>query len=147
MKTVFDKATRDELVNRIGSLNGNNTAQWGKMNLSQMMMHMIKFDEMVLGRKMYKQAFMGKLFGKIALKDFMKEGPVKKNLPTVPEFKITETADDIIPLRKQWQALVAEYAQFSNHALIHPFFGKMSTDQIGKLAYKHADHHLQQFGA
>ncbi len=29
---------------------------------------------------------------------------------------------------------------------IHSFFGKLTGDQYGKLAYKHTDHHLQQFG-
>lgn len=30
MKTVFDKTTRDELINRINTLNENSIAQWGQ---------------------------------------------------------------------------------------------------------------------
>jgi len=28
---------------------------------------------------------------------------------------------------------------------MHPFFGKMTKEQVGYLAYKHTDHHLWQF--
>jgi hypothetical protein len=30
---------------------------------------------------------------------------------------------------------------------IHPFFGKMSSQEWAMFAYKHLDHHLTQFGA
>ena len=59
MKTIFDKTTRDEIINRIHSVNENSAAQWGKMNVSQMMRHCTKWDEMAQGKKKYKQAFIG----------------------------------------------------------------------------------------
>ncbi len=34
MKTIFDKLTRDELINRINTVNESSTAKWGKMSLS-----------------------------------------------------------------------------------------------------------------
>ena len=46
MKTIFDKTTRDELINRINSLNENSNPQWGKMNVSQMVKHCTQWDEM-----------------------------------------------------------------------------------------------------
>lgn|ERR1035438_5670561 len=93
MKSIFDNTTRDELITRINSLNENSTAQWGKMNVSQMLRHCSQWDEMALGKKKYKQSFIGKLFGKMALKDMMKDEPMKKNLPTVPSFKIKQNID------------------------------------------------------
>ncbi len=32
MKTIFDIATRDNIIQRIGLLTENNTSNWGKMN-------------------------------------------------------------------------------------------------------------------
>src|ERR1700712_5784406 len=87
MKSVFEKTTRDELSNRINSLNENSIAQWGKMKVSQMVKHCTQWDEMALGKKKYKQSFIGKLFGRMALKDMLKDESIKKNLPTVPAFK------------------------------------------------------------
>jgi Protein of unknown function (DUF1569) len=148
MKTIFDKITRDELINRINLLNKNSTAQWGKMNIYQMLKHCTQWEEMALGKKKYKQAFLGRLFGKMALKDFIKdETPFKRNVPTVPEFRIKEQSGDVEMQRTKWILLIEEYPQFSNLDFIHPFFGKMNKEQIGYLAYKHTDHHLRQFNS
>jgi hypothetical protein len=146
MKTVFDKAIRDKLIERINILNENSAAQWGKMNIYQMLKHCTLWEEMALGKTKYKQSFLGRLFGKMALKGFIKdESPLKRNVPTVPEFKIKENSGDVTLLKNNWVALMEEYANFSNHNFIHPFFGKMTKEQIGYLAYKHIDHHLRQF--
>src|SRR5450432_1281542 len=108
MKSIFDKTTRDELITRINSLNEKSTAQWGKMNVSQMLRHCTKWDGMALGKKKYKQSFIGKLFGKMALKDMMKDKPMKKNLPTVPSFKVKENTD-VVEEKKKWIRLLEEY--------------------------------------
>jgi hypothetical protein len=120
MKSIFDKTTGDELFNRINSLNENSTAQWGKMNVSQMLKHCTQWDEMALGKKKYKQSFIGKLFGKIALKDMLKDEPIKKNLPTIPSFKIRENTD-VAEEKQKWIKLLDEYKHFSNDGFIHPF--------------------------
>lgn len=144
MKTVFDNSTRDELIARINSLNENSKAQWGKMNVSQMLRHCTQWDEMALGKKKYKQSFIGKLFGKTALKAMLKDEPMKKNLPTVPSFKIKENSD-VAEEKKKWIQLLKEYQHFSNHGFIHPFFGAMTKEHTGYVVYKHSDHHLKQF--
>jgi hypothetical protein len=144
MKTVLDKATRDELIARINFLSENSKPLWGKMTVSQMIKHCSKWDEMVLGKEVYKQSLIGKLFGKIALKDMLKDEPVKKNLPTVPSFKIKENFD-VAEEKKKWISLLNEYEYVSNEGFIHPFFGMLTKEQAGFIAYKHMDHHLRQF--
>ncbi|MEO5944894.1 MAG: DUF1569 domain-containing protein [Ferruginibacter sp.] len=144
MKSVFEKETRDELISRINSLNENSTAQWGKMNVSQMIKHCTQWDEMALGKKKYKQSFIGKLLGKMALKDMMKDEPIKKNLPTVPSFKIKESGN-VEEEKSKWINSIKEYEHFSNDRFIHPFFGRMTKENTGIMVYKHADHHLKQF--
>ncbi|MFT3911643.1 MAG: DUF1569 domain-containing protein [Ferruginibacter sp.] len=148
MRSVLDKATRDELIYRINTLNENSTAQWGKMNVYQMLRHCILCDEMFLGDKKYKQVFLGRLFGKKTLNGFLKdEKPLKKNEPTSPDFKVTETSGEIEIEKKKWIALVASYAGYSNNDFVHWFFGKMTREQIGQFDYKHIDHHLRQFNS
>lgn len=103
---------------------------------------------MALGKVIYKHSFLGKLFGKIGLKDFLSsDEPFKKNMPTVREFKIKEQSGDFAKQKQVWVALMQEYATTSNENLVHPFFGKLTKEQWGQLAYKHTDHHLRQFGA
>ncbi len=150
MKTIFDKTTREELIGRIYLLNESNTAQWGKMNVYQMIKHCSMFDEWILGKNqpVYKQAFIGRVFGKIALKGLLKdEAPMKRNMLTIAGFKIKETAGDIEAAKSKWIALIREYEHFSNPGFVHTFFGKMTNTEIGYLNYKHTDHHLRQFGA
>jgi hypothetical protein len=148
MKTVFDTATRNELISRINTLGETSEAAWGKMNVYQALKHCRLWDEWILSGKVNRQAFIGRLFGKMALKKIMKnDGPLTKNMPTLPQLKITETTGDISAEKKKWTALIGDYAHFSNPEFIHPFFGKMTREQVGQMAYKHADHHLRQFNA
>jgi hypothetical protein len=39
------------------------------------------------------------------------------------------------------------HAHFSDPGLVHPFFGRMTPEQIGYMLYKHTDHHLRQFNS
>lgn len=148
MKTIFDKTTRDELITRINTLNENNTAQWGKMNIYQMLKHNTLFEEMLLGKRKFKRIFLGRLFGKIALKELIgDERPVKQNMPTIPEIKVEVNNGDIAAEKQHWITLIEEHAQCSNPEFIHTFFGKITKEQSGYLAYKHIDHHLRQFNS
>lgn len=150
MKTVFDKATRGELISRINSLTKDSKAQWGKMNVYQMAKHCTVWNEWVLGKTSlkYKQGFLGVIFGKLALKGSVKDDtPMKKKMPAGRDFTINEKSGDIELQKKIWTERIAEYEHYSNPDFIHDFFGKMTQDQIGIFVYKHLDHHLRQFNA
>lgn len=149
MKSIFDKATRDELITRIRLLNENNKPLWGKMNVYQMTKHNTYWNGWVLGKDnhTYKQSFMGKVFGKMALKSMIKdEKPFDKNIPTSYQFKMKETNGDLKSEKSKWISLTKDYENFNNPEFIHDFFGKMTKNQIGILVFKHTDHHLRQFG-
>ncbi len=150
MKTIFDPATREELTERIRLLKAKSTPEWGKMNVFQMLKHNTYWNGWILGTEdhAYKQAFIGKVFGKIALKRMIKdEKPFDKNIPTSDQFKVKEQNGDLESERAQWISLINKYGDYSNPEFVHDFFGKMTKEQIGILVYKHTDHHLRQFGA
>ncbi|OIR14363.1 hypothetical protein GALL_48360 [mine drainage metagenome] len=146
MKSIFDKTTRDELINRINLLNESSSAQWGKMNIYQMLKHCTLCEEMYLGKKKYKRTFLGYMFGRLGLKNLLKdEKPIQRNAPTSPAFKIIEVSGDVLAEKMKWISLMNEYEQFSNNNFEHWFFGKMTKEQVGYFVYKHTDHHLRQF--
>ncbi len=148
MNTIFEKSTRDKLISRINALNENSTAQWGKMNVYQMLRHCILWEEMILHNKKYERALIGLFLGKLFLKKEMKDdSPMRQNNPTIRELKIKEEIGDIEPEKIKWISLIDEYSQYSlpDFSFVHPFFGKMTKEQIGHHAYKHTDHHLRQF--
>lgn len=149
MKTIFDERNRAGLINRIKSLNSSCTAQWGKMNVYQMVKHCTFWEEWIQGisKEKYKQAFIGVIFGKMALKSVVKnDKPLRKNTPTSKPFIIKELSCDLEAEKEKWIELIEGYENYSNPGFVHDFFGKMTKEEVGILAYKHTDHHLRQFG-
>lgn len=148
MKSVLDHNIREELIQRIHSLSPQHTAQWGKMNVHQMMVHCSRCDDMYHGDLHIKRVWIGKLLGPILKKRILKKDMLfGKNSPTAPVLMIAETGGDMDAQKKEWQKKIEQYSNYHSEDFIHPFFGPMTKEEVGVFAYKHADHHLRQFGA
>jgi hypothetical protein len=148
MKTIFDATTRDELINRINTLSESSKAEWGKMNVLQMVKHCRLWGEMVAGRRPCKRVFLGRLLGKMALKSSVKDDtPMMRNAVSSPELVVKDNNINFSAERSKWIAVVAENALYPDPYFMHPFFGKMTKEQLGYHAYKHFDHHLRQFNS
>ena len=146
MKTILEAATRGEVIRRIGALSGANVAEWGKMNVRQMVVHCAISEESYLGKKTYKRAFLGRVFGPSALKNIIKDDrPLGRDARTLPDF-LVDGDGDLESGKKNWIALVHEYDHLPSRGIVHWFFGEMTREQVGIFAYKHNDHHLRQFG-
>jgi hypothetical protein len=105
-------------------------------------------NEWVLGTKdfVYKKEFIGKIFGKIALKSNTKDDkPLGKNMPAGKVLTVREKVDDLTTLKSIWIERIKSYESYSNDNFIHDIFGKITKEQIGVFAFKHNDHHLRQF--
>ena len=148
MKSIFEKETREELIQRINGLSDSSNSSWGKMNVYQMMVHCIKTEEMYLQLKSYDRLLIGRIFGQMSLKGLVKdEKYFKQNEPTHPEFKIKDNGY-VSTIKEKWIILIRQFehkteSDYQNFS--HPFFGKMTKTQIGQYNYKHIDHHLRQF--
>jgi hypothetical protein len=149
MKSIFDKETRDEVIDRISSLTENSKPLWGKMNVAQMVRHCSLCEEYYFGNVKVSRSFLGRIFGKMAIQAILKDekSSFKKNAPTSPNFKVAEAINDLEAEKVKWKSLIKRYETFSREDLTHWFFGKMTKLQLGRFIYKHCDHHLKQFGA
>ncbi len=148
MKSIFDPTTREEITTRINSINESSTRQWGKMSVYQMTKHCTQADQMMTGRLKVNRGLVGRLFGGMFLKMVLKnDNAFGQNSPTSPELLCKEASGDVELQKKEWIAGLANYDTLDTVNFIHPFFGKMSKDQIGLLVYKHLDHHLRQFNS
>jgi len=148
MKDIFQPQTIQQLKTRVQQLNENSTAQWGKMSVFQMLKHCSENEKLMLRERTFKRLFLGRIFGKLALKSNIKnEAPLDKNQPTHPDLKFSGNGD-VESQKREWLSLLDKYpgGQINYNGFIHPFFGKMNKEQISKFAYKHIDHHLRQFG-
>ncbi len=148
MKSIYEPSAREELISRINAITSNNNPAWGKMNLYQMLKHCTMCEEMFLGDIKIKRVFIGRLIGPMVLRNVLKDDkPFGKSSPTSPVLKTVGKNGDIEQQKKEWIKTIDRYAHYDDPKFVHPFFGPMTKEQIGLFAYKHADHHLRQFGA
>jgi hypothetical protein len=119
------------------------------MTLYQMLKHCRQWEEMINGQIISKRSFIGRLIGKRLLEQMVSsDNPLQRSTPTTPELKaIPGSNGDIEAEKKKWIAYLESYENFQDIGFVHPFFGPMNKNEIGCLAYKHADHHLRQFNA
>jgi hypothetical protein len=149
MKNIFDKTDNQELIERLEKVTPESKPLWGKMNACQMVKHCQKPLDVAEGRLKMKRGLLGILFGKMVKKQFLKEGDLKKNMMTAPQFKIEETPH----FENEWQLLIGIIKRFGQKGpevianKTHPLFGEMTEKEWGEIQYKHLDHHLKQFNA
>lgn len=148
MKTIFSEADKNEILSRIEKLTPESPAIWGKMNVSQMLAHCAAGAQMPTGDIIVKSSpvqIIGQFFKKSIIHS---DKPLRKNSPTAPELTMVDKKE----FEKEKAAFIAAvnklYAGGENGIKLekHAFFGKMTPKEWGILNYKHADHHLRQFG-
>lgn len=147
MQSLFDKAAYEEIINRLNNLSPESTAQWGKMNIAQMLAHCKEAFKVPLSEKKLPRMFMGRLIGWMIKSKLYDESPWKQNLPTAPNFIIKDQRN-FNAEKKELTDLVNKFYKAGPSGISkypHPFFGKFTADQWGKSMYKHIDHHLRQF--
>ena len=148
MKSLFEKDTYNEVIQRIGKLNTQSQRQWGKMDAAQMMAHCKEAFKVPLSDRKYPRLFMGRMMGWMMKSKMFNESPWGKNLPTAPDFLIKDRRDFELE-KKELAGLINKFNSAGPDNIgkyPHPFFGTFTKEQWGKAMYKHLDHHLRQFG-
>jgi hypothetical protein len=146
MSSIFNKKDNQAIIDRINLLTAESKPLWGKMTADQMCKHCTCALNIAFDKQDVKVNFAMRFLGKL-LKNKVFNGDFKKNSPTAKEFVFT-TQFDLETSKKEF---ATGFAQFSKgHDVIkimnHPFWGKMTYEDWDKLMWKHADHHLKQFG-
>jgi hypothetical protein len=148
VKSLFNANTEQEIIQRIQTLSIDSKALWGKMNISQMLEHVILCEDMYLGTNQVKRVFIGRILGGTLFKMVLKnDKPFTKGSPTAQELTPVGDAADVESQKSVWISKIQENRIHPIDQFIHPFFGSMNKEQIGYLNFKHIDHHLRQFGA
>lgn len=137
------------MVERIGKLQPNSKAVWGKMNIAQMLAHCNVSYELVYENKIPKPSGIKKLFLKFVIKPFVVgEKPFRKNGKTAPEFLMVDKKDFEFEKKRLVDFLykTQELGEGHFHNKESHSFGVLTKTEWNNLFYKHLDHHLQQFG-
>jgi len=146
---LFDTKDYKALKKRIESLSEGSERKWGSLTHEQVLAHCTKVLKVAITD--YKwQYFLGKLFGKIVVKNIlankyeMKKGikSSKKLFEAHPKSFDEEKAILLDTLEQFYKNGSAFYEN-----KLHPFFGRLTADVWNTLTYKHLNHHLTQFSS
>lgn len=148
MGNLYHKEDFAAIVERLQRLTPDAKRQWGKMDISQMLVHLNVSLEPAMGLKFPKRKFVGRLLSPILKKLYLGKKPMPKNSPTNDSYIVTGE-HDFATVKKDAIALLITFhengrAKCTTHP--HPYLGQLSPDEWGILKWKHYDHHLRQFG-
>lgn len=147
MKSFWQPASREEVLQRIRNLDGTQKPLWGKMNAGQMLSHISDQLRMALGdipcdgvRGPFRHWPLNKLMIYVIPWPKGKAKGPREAFRTLP----SNWQDDVA----QFEALVRRFAGRSPADAWpqHPLFGNLDGKAYGVLCYRHTDHHLRQFG-
>jgi hypothetical protein len=149
MKSLFETSGYEDVLSRIEQLDKNASPIWGTMSINQMLKHCQGPLEVGIGKKQLTGniGFIKKMVFKLFKFTMYNDKPWKPNLPTVSDYVVKDELD----FNSEKLALIEIINKFSKmknntNWPEHPYFGTFTTQQWGKLQYKHLDHHLRQFG-
>lgn len=148
MNSLFNPADRDALARRIAELEPGALRQWGRMDAAQMLKHCSMALGDLLGNRPVKQRLLGKLVTPLIRGQIFGDRPFRRNAPTDPLYVVSDP-QDFEAERARLATLIDRVVQRGaarTEGMVHPFFGRLSGAQWGRLIYKHFDHHLRQFG-
>lgn len=148
MQSLFTPADREALSARLAALEPGTLRQWGSMDPGQMLLHCTRGLEPATGDRPMKQVFLGKLVTPFIRRFVLGEKSFRRQVPTDPTFVVTHSCD-FEAERTRLATMIDRFVRRGSDSAakaVHPFFGRLSGDEWGRLAYKHLDHHLRQFG-
>jgi len=148
MQSLFNEQAYAEILERLDRLSPESQPKWGKMDVAQMLAHCSEPLKVPLGKlTLAKPNAIMKLLFSFFKKSLYDDKPWKQGLPTSKEYKIVNERD----FEKEKEALKSLINEFYSERIKtewppHPFCGHFTTEQWGKMQYKHLDHHFRQFG-
>jgi hypothetical protein len=147
MGSILNETDRAAIVNRMRSLSTSSTRRWGTMDVTGMLKHLHLSALMALG-EMDVPSANKRAFHMFPLKHLLLYVvPFPKGAPTAPKLKPVDAAsmeEERAALLELIERLGTGPSEGAGPA--HPLFGPLTWREWGVVMYKHADHHLKQFG-
>ena len=146
VKNLFESAVKQNIVDRINKLTPGSKAQWGKMNVAQMLAHCQMPMGVAEGTHQLKRTLFARIVGPLVKSILYNDKPFKRSLPTDSSFIMHGEVKDFESEKQKLLLMVSNFSEANMVNETHPFFGKLTKEQWSKGMWKHLDHHLQQFG-
>lgn len=153
MKTTDEKAAflQQEFPVLLRQLDPATPPLWGKMGVQQMIEHFSDSLRIANGKDVYNAQLPPDQIEKMQAflrsdKPFRENTPNRLMTDTPPPHRWPSVADAIGELEQEVADLLDVYRQDKDKLITNPFFGDLNFDDQLQLLYKHALHHLRQFG-
>jgi len=149
MKTLRDRNDRTAIIERVNSLTSDSKPAWGKMNVDQMMSHLVQAGELPFAATLPdKSTFAARTFIKPLILYIL---PMPKEVKVSANMDQQQDGRKPLGLEKDRQLLIETLARLGDlptdhKCSYHPMFGKMNAKEWALIIHKHTDHHLRQFG-
>lgn len=146
-KNLLDNNCSLEIINRVKKLNEVSTGKWGNLSLNGMLCHCKIVNLAILeGKAADKTPSLKQRLIKTMILYVIQRIP--KGIKTSREYLQEEQKDTQFETeRNNVINTISRIAGCKDSlASAHPFFGKLDTEEWGRFAWLHMDHHLRQFG-
>lgn len=147
MKTFWDQDAREEICRRMETLTVDAKPQWGKFNATEMLTHLNDAMRMAMGELNVAPKRMPIRYTPIK-QLIIYVLPFPKGAPTAPELLSRGSQADFAKEKADFRRVADRLGQKPQSETWpeHPAFGRLTHRAWGVLKYRHADHHLRQFG-
>jgi len=154
MENIQQKADflRHEYTKVLSQIEADAPRKWGKMNVQQMIEHMSDYIRIASGKTIVQNVTPAEQLDRVQA-FLASEKPFRENTPNVlmpdspDEVKHATKQDAIKELQSEIDHFFAVHERDAGRITPSPFFGDLDFDHQVQLLYKHATHHLRQFGA
>jgi len=142
---------KQEYIPLLQRLSADTAPQWGKMNVQQMVEHMAEYVAMAYGNPPQELLTPEDRLEK--MQEFLKsEKDFKPNTPNalMPDdpapARLSSMRAAIDLLKEELEHFFTAFDTEKKKYVMNPFFGELDYGMSIQLLYKHAWHHLRQFG-
>lgn len=152
MKSLRNPPDKQELLQRIQRVRPTSERLWGKMSAHRMICHLADGYRLYLG-EISSEPVPGPAIVKAMIRTVALYAPWPRGkVPTLPAIdQVDGTGTSPTEFANDMWALCDMLERFTrvpqNYQYRHPGLGLLSYSQVMRLGYRHADHHLCQFGA
>ena len=146
MPSIRNADDRRQILARLRSLSRDARPLWGSFTAPRMLCHLGDQLRVALGAipVLDRSSLLSRTLGQWLIVYTPLQAPPGKAM-TAPEMLLTQPTtwtQDMVECER-----LVERAAVQSAASLHPKFGRLSPNGWGRLAWKHLDHHLRQFGA
>jgi Protein of unknown function (DUF1569) len=145
LPTLLNQTDREAILERLQRMTPDRTPTWGTLTAPRLLCHLA--DQLRVALGLIPVARHDTLLSRTVLKWLVVDTPFQ-----APPGKVTTAPEMLTSVPTIWsgdmesvQTLIRCITTTPTTA-IHPVFGPLTHDEWCRLAWKHLDHHLRQFG-